>query len=682
MALGRPAISEGSARDLRSTIAVLGAIRARIQAIESSLGTVSDTATASSSANSTQLNALRQQLQALQSKVDQILATLGNANDDVVYTAAETINLGQGAVVLSETTAGAADPSDTLRIFTVIGVALNPANAGQSVTVRRRGVFTLPGASFAPNRAVYASATGLTQTPDYEVTALPIGVALTATQIYVEPDWPALQTPIFSSSGTEEIYERYMPVTYRLLQDLDVDASHVIVNHLSDSVWRTQEDFNNVMLSPGIITGGMLSDAGSGNIHVQAGTAILRIADDNVSNLVFVNFPLTTLAVPNDSTIRFVGLVYNSGNPQVVLRTSQNWDNDTEIAMGSTAQNLGTIFVFNNPFLVGDPITNIIQRFDSFAAANRDVEVGGLTIGETGTRNITMTAGRVWARLNDFAAAALNTSVSGSVISAYYNGTNWVFTPGVTQWPNTQYNDITSGLAAMTVGRYVNLWFYITIETGVIVFQYGQAQYTSLALAAAESEPTFRPPNAEKISLLLGRFIFKKNDATTSQIDQAYNTTFSLTAVSDHNNLGGLQGGTAGEYFHLTSAQYAALGSAPFTRGASWAGPSNGAVALPIPDIPVFCPVGGTITRVTVLTRGGTGSCVIDIWKIAYGSYPPTVSNSITASAKPTISSGIKYQDAVLTGWTKTITAGDTLMFNLTSTSTFTFITIILEITP
>jgi len=600
MALGRPAISEGSARDLRSTIAVLGAIRARIQAIESSVGTVSDTAAASSSSNSTQLNALRQQLQSLQSQVDALATQIGN--DDVVYAAAETIATAQGVIALSQTTVGAADPSDPLRIFGLIGIALAGASPGQSVTVRRRGIYNVIGASFVPNRAVYASAAGLTQTPDYEVTALPVGAALTTTQLYVEPDWPALQTPIFSSSGTEEVYERYMPVTYRLLQDFDIDASHVIVNHLSDSVWRTQEDFNNVMLSPGIITGGTLSDAGGGNIDVAAGTAILRIADDNVSNLVFVNFPTTTLAVPNDSTIRFVGLEYNAGNPQVVLRPAQDWDNDTEIAMGSTAQNLGTIFVFNNPFLVGDPITNIIQRFDSFAAANRDVEVGGLTIGETGTRNITMTAGRVWARLNDYPAAALNTSVSGSVISAYYNGTNWVFTPGVTQWPNTQYNDITSGLVAMTVGRYVNLWFYLTIETGVMAFQYGQAQYTSLALAAAESEPTFRPPNAGKISLLLGRFIFKKNDATTAQIDQAYNTTFSLTAVSDHNNLGGLQGGAAAEYFHLTSAQHAALGdlgtlieALPYSSGV----PSGSVVPVE---------VGGVAYRVSATDIGGSQS--------------------------------------------------------------------------
>jgi len=225
MALGRPAISEGSARDLRSTIAVLGAIRARIQAIENSLGTVSDTAAASSSANSTQLSALRQQLQALQSKVDQILATIGNTNDDVVYTAAEVISLGQGVVALSETTAGAADPSDPTRLFTAIGVAINSASAGHSVTVRRRGVLTIPGASFTVQRAVYASVTGLTQTPDYDATALPLGVALGATQIYVDPGWPALMLPFASSSGIEELYESYLPVTYRLLlATLDLGA--------------------------------------------------------------------------------------------------------------------------------------------------------------------------------------------------------------------------------------------------------------------------------------------------------------------------------------------------------------------------------------------------------------------------------------------------------------------------
>lgn len=118
-----------------------------------------------------------------------------------------------------------------------------------------------------------------------------------------------------------------------------------------------------------------------------------------------------------------------------------------------------------------------------------------------------------------------------------------------------------------------------------------------------------------------------------------------------------------------------------YARGAAWVG-AGAAVALPTNDVVVTCPIAGSIVSVTVLTGGGIGSCVLDIWKDVYGTYPPTVADTITASAKPTISSGIKYTDTTLTGWTKTVAVGDVLLFHIDSTSVFTSITIILEIQP
>lgn len=121
-------------------------------------------------------------------------------------------------------------------------------------------------------------------------------------------------------------------------------------------------------------------------------------------------------------------------------------------------------------------------------------------------------------------------------------------------------------------------------------------------------------------------------------------------------------------------------GAAPSTRGATFV--SGSALSVPVNDVPVRIPIACTITKVTVLTLGGTGSCVVDIWKDTYAAYPPVVADSICAAAKPTISSGIKYEDSTLTGWTTAVAAGDVLMFHLESTSTFTVIAISLEFSP
>ena len=93
---------------------------------------------------------------------------------------------------------------------------------------------------------------------------------------------------------------------------------------------------------------------------------------------------------------------------------------------------------------------------------------------------------------------------------------------------------------------------------------------------------------------------------------------------------------------------------------------------------------GCTINQVTLLADQ-SGSVEVDIWKTTYSAFaPPThpaVGDSITASDVPTISTAEKYQDATLTGWTTTISAGDILAYNVVSATTITRVTVSLKVT-
>lgn len=80
------------------------------------------------------------------------------------------------------------------------------------------------------------------------------------------------------------------------------------------------------------------------------------------------------------------------------------------------------------------------------------------------------------------------------------------------------------------------------------------------------------------------------------------------------------------------------------------------------------------------LVADQTGSIVVDIWKAPYAGFPPDNGDSITASAVPTISSGTKYTDATLTGWTTAVAAGDILAFNVDSCTTITRCTVVLKV--
>lgn len=88
-------------------------------------------------------------------------------------------------------------------------------------------------------------------------------------------------------------------------------------------------------------------------------------------------------------------------------------------------------------------------------------------------------------------------------------------------------------------------------------------------------------------------------------------------------------------------------------------------------EVPFAC----TITAVTLLSTDAavtSGSIVVDIWKDTYANYPPVVGDTITASAKPTLSSATKSRDTTLTGWTTSIAAGDVLGFKVDSVATVT----------
>jgi len=83
-----------------------------------------------------------------------------------------------------------------------------------------------------------------------------------------------------------------------------------------------------------------------------------------------------------------------------------------------------------------------------------------------------------------------------------------------------------------------------------------------------------------------------------------------------------------------------------------------------IRDLPV--PYACRITQATTYIDK-SGSIIFDIWKDTHANFPPTIADTISASAKPTISAALKGRDSTLTGWTLKIAAGDVLLFSIDS---------------
>jgi len=115
--------------------------------------------------------------------------------------------------------------------------------------------------------------------------------------------------------------------------------------------------------------------------------------------------------------------------------------------------------------------------------------------------------------------------------------------------------------------------------------------------------------------------------------------------------------------------------------GAYWVCLGGGVITLPLNAVERVMNAAGTIKEVVIVTKGGTGSCTVNIYKATLSShYPPVSGDDITGGVPPAILAGTIYQNSTLTGWTTAFAQDDCFLFTLSATSNFTTVEISLRI--
>jgi hypothetical protein len=98
----------------------------------------------------------------------------------------------------------------------------------------------------------------------------------------------------------------------------------------------------------------------------------------------------------------------------------------------------------------------------------------------------------------------------------------------------------------------------------------------------------------------------------------------------------------------------------------------------------VIMPVAGTIVGWRAVLRPITGETVgsigLDVWKKAATGGWPTNSDSITASAKPSITTATENASTTLTGWTTSVAAGDKIALEVESVTNAYAITLSVDV--
>ena len=100
---------------------------------------------------------------------------------------------------------------------------------------------------------------------------------------------------------------------------------------------------------------------------------------------------------------------------------------------------------------------------------------------------------------------------------------------------NTQYNNIASGLSALTAGQYGIHWVYMDLHGHVSVL-FGQASYI-IDDANAATPPAALPVEFLHHTRLIGKVVILKSASSFQSIENNYDASFGGSVATDHANL-------------------------------------------------------------------------------------------------------------------------------------------------
>lgn len=213
MPLGAPAVAQLRALEVREVASRIDAIRQRLAALDAEVIRLGSVADASSAA--AQVASLSRSLLSLSARVSALELAVG-VTDTVVLAASSAVSQYDVVVPSVPNQCATVDPNDPGAVHAAIGVAMNGGSTGSPITIQRGGPLTLPISGLEPGRPVYAGMTGeITQDPSYSAMVIPVGVATSATTIWISPELALLQ----QQSPYPDPFELAMPVTLALLQE-------------------------------------------------------------------------------------------------------------------------------------------------------------------------------------------------------------------------------------------------------------------------------------------------------------------------------------------------------------------------------------------------------------------------------------------------------------------------------
>lgn len=320
---------------------------------------------------------------------------------------------------------------------------------------------------------------------------------------------------------------------------------------------------DNTPFTEGVVTDPTITDATGVAIAITSCEVLIRSnsAWGGDERLYRMTVPATSSLALTDNVVNYIYVTWNAGSPVYAATTDRytiNFSDSVPVArVGMESGNIEYQIMYG--YVAKGATSRNQDRVLKTRGRGGIERESGLGISESATRVVSIGSGFAWFGLHRITLATVTSGVAGTTLQLWYHSAGVWTKSTITQYNNTQYDNGTN-LATLTANRYAVNWIYRNLITNEIDIILGTGDYT-IAQAEASTLPAI-PEMVAAFYILCGRIIVQKSASTATVIENVVSTTFNQAAVSNHEDLSGLQGGTTGEHYHLTSAQNAAYGTA------------------------------------------------------------------------------------------------------------------------
>jgi len=314
-----------------------------------------------------------------------------------------------------------------------------------------------------------------------------------------------------------------------------LNASHVEMSLLGTPTYEDVQDFINLSQGASLWSGFTISDGSAGTVDIAAGTGLIKTTNSGVGANVSFDYAGTTGLALTDNSTNFIYIDYNSGTPiaaAIVAYTSLNLR--TQIVVGRVYRTGSSVNILQvGQYFEEYQTKDCLKSFevDAFQRAS------GELLGETGTRNLTVSAGVDYCAHNRITTPAIDTSAADTFDVWNSSASVSADTTGVSQVDNANYWN-GAAVVALTPNRYTTRFFY-RAHDGEIHMQYGTSNTASPATALAELVPV-TPSFLTNFALYIGRVVIRDGAAVFYDITKPFETPEQGTVVTNHGDLAGL----------------------------------------------------------------------------------------------------------------------------------------------